>query len=112
MPQITRLAAWSIAALSIASIAAHSQPAGPPAAVLYEGARLISGDGSAAIERSAFVVQNGAFTRIGRQGELTAPPGATRVDLAGKTVMPAIIDTHTHLSQTREGLIDDMRRRA
>jgi imidazolonepropionase-like amidohydrolase len=34
------------------------------------------------------------------------------VNLAGKTVMPAIIDTHTHLSQTREALIDDLRRRA
>jgi imidazolonepropionase-like amidohydrolase len=40
------------------------------------------------------------------------PAGATRVSLAGKTVMPAIIDTHTHLSQTREMLIDDLRRRA
>jgi len=34
------------------------------------------------------------------------------VNLAGKTVMPAIIDTHTHLSQTREMLLDDLRRRA
>src|SRR4029078_12176558 len=28
-----------------------------------------------------------------------------------KTVMPAIIDTHTHLSQTREALTNDLRRR-
>jgi hypothetical protein len=34
------------------------------------------------------------------------------VNLAGKTVMPAIIDTHTHLSRTREMLVDDRRRRA
>jgi imidazolonepropionase-like amidohydrolase len=34
------------------------------------------------------------------------------VSLAGKTVMPAIIDTHTHLSQTREALMQDLRRRA
>ena len=26
--------------------------------------------------------------------------------------MPAIIDTHTHLSQTRDGLLNDLRRRA
>src|SRR5262249_37581500 len=32
--------------------------------------------------------------------------------LAGKTVMPALIDTHTHLSQTREALTNDLRRRA
>ena len=43
---------------------------------------------------------------------MRVPAGATRVNLAGKTVMPAIIDTHTHLSQTREMLVDDLRRRA
>src|SRR5690606_32756018 len=41
-----------------------------------------------------------------------APAGAARVDLAGKTVMPAIIDTHTHPSTTREALVQDLRRRA
>ncbi len=39
-------------------------------------------------------------------------PGAAHVNLAGKTVMPAIIDTHTHLSQTREALVRDLTRRA
>ncbi len=43
---------------------------------------------------------------------MRVPAGATRVNLAGKTVMPAIIDTHTHLSQTREMLLDDLKRRA
>ena len=40
------------------------------------------------------------------------PAGATRVDLTGKTVMPAIIDTHTHVAVTREALIDQLRRKA
>src|SRR4030095_3183539 len=34
-----------------------------------------------------------------------------RVNLAGKTVMPSIIDTHNHLSQTREMLINDLKLR-
>jgi imidazolonepropionase-like amidohydrolase len=40
------------------------------------------------------------------------PAGATIVNLAGKTIMPTLIDTHTHLSQTREGLTQDLKRRA
>jgi imidazolonepropionase-like amidohydrolase len=40
------------------------------------------------------------------------PAGAPRVNLAGKTVMPMLIDTHVHLSPTREMLIRDLRRRA
>ena len=52
------------------------------------------------------------FTQVGRAADVRVPAGATRVNLAGKTVMPAIIDTHNHLSQTREMLIDDLKRRA
>ena len=63
--------------------------------VLYEGARLVSGDG--AIENSAFLVENGAFTRVGKKGEIEAPKGAAKVDLTGKTVIPGLIDTHSHL---------------
>jgi imidazolonepropionase-like amidohydrolase len=65
--------------------------------ILFEGARLIVGDGSAPIENSAFLVENNKFSRIGKKGELRPPAGALRVDLTGKTVMPALIDTHTHL---------------
>ncbi len=65
--------------------------------VVFEGARLITGDGSEPIERSAFVVENGRFTQVGRQGEVDAPAAASRVDLSGKTVIPGLIDLHTHI---------------
>ncbi len=79
---------------------------------VFEGARLIAGDGGAPIENSAFVVDNNRFTQVGRRGRVKAPPGAARVDLTGKTVMPAIIDAHTHLARTREALIDQLQRLA
>ena len=90
-------------------------------AVLYEGARLITGDGSAPIERSAFLVENGRFTRVGRQGDIQPPAGATRIDLAGKTVIPGLIDAHSHIgymkdltsgpqNYTRENILDHMHR--
>src|SRR5690348_11193079 len=78
-----------------------SQLAGqaPPAAraTLFEGARLILGDGQAPIESSAFIVDNGRFSSVGRKGELQLPAGAARVDLTGKTVMPAMVDVHSHM---------------
>jgi imidazolonepropionase-like amidohydrolase len=65
-------------------------------AVVYEGARLITGDGSTPIENSAFVVENNRFTQVGRKGAVTIPAGAAHVDLTGKTVMPGKVDTHGH----------------
>jgi len=79
---------------------------------VFEGARLIAGDGAAPIENSAFIVTNNRFTQVGRRGQLKVPAGATRVDLTGKTVMAAIVDTHTHMPVTRDALIDSLQRKA
>ena len=79
-----------------------------PSATVFEGARLIVGDGSAPIADSAFLVENGRFTAVGRKGQLKAPPGAARVDLTGKTAMPAIVDAHKHLAVTRDALVDQL----
>jgi imidazolonepropionase-like amidohydrolase len=80
----------------------------PAAVTVFEGARLIVGDGSAPLADSAFVVENGRFTAVGRKGQLKVPAGAARVDLTGKTVMPAIIDAHKHLAVTRRELVDQL----
>src|SRR6266511_3368779 len=83
-------------AVFAALIALCAQPRAQSSAVIYEGARVIIGDQSAPIENGAFVVQNGRISAIGRRETVTAPPGATRVDLSGKTVMPAIVNAHAH----------------
>ena len=80
----------------------------PVATTVFEGARLITGDGSAPVEDSAFIVQNGHFTAVGRKGQVRVPKGAARVDLTGKTVMPAIVDAHKHLAVTRDALVDQL----
>src|SRR5438105_4388460 len=77
-----------------ASAAAQSTRA---AAVLYDNARLILGNGNPPIENGSFVVENGRITAIGRKGSVKTAKGAIRVDLAGKTVMPALINVHVHI---------------
>ena len=72
------------------------------AQTLYEGARLITGDG-AVVENSAFLVSGNEISKVGRKGEIPVPSGGTRVDLTGKTVMPALIDAHVHMGY-RKGL--------
>jgi imidazolonepropionase-like amidohydrolase len=78
----------------------------------FEGARLIIGDGSAPIENATLLIDGTRIVRAGPAAAVQVPAGAQRVSLAGKTVMPALIDTHTHLSLTRESLEKDLKRRA
>ena len=79
--------------------------------VVYDGARLIVGNGSV-IENATFTVNDGRVVSAGPSGEISIPTGAGRVNLAGMTVIPAIVDAHTHMSTTRDALIDDLQRRA
>jgi imidazolonepropionase-like amidohydrolase len=79
---------------------------------VFEGARVIIGDGRAPIENATIVVDGARIAQVGRAADVKVPAGAARVSLAGKTVMPAIIDTHVHLSQEREALTQDLRRRS
>ena len=91
----------------------NSQPPAGAGVTAFEGARLIVGNESAPIESATVLVQDGKILQAGASASVQVPDGATRVSLAGKTVMPAIIDTHVHLrSQMRETLLEDLQRRA
>jgi len=69
------------------------------------------GDGRV-IENGTLVVDGARLAQVGSAADVRVPQNATRVNLAGKTVMPTLIDTHTHLSNSREELIKDLTRRA
>jgi imidazolonepropionase-like amidohydrolase len=105
-------------------LAAWIVPYASAQVTIFEGARLIAGDGSV-IENSAFIVESTRFTQVGRRGELRVPAGAARVNLSGKTVMPTKVDLHGHIGfqhdfdgtmakeyYTRENLIDHLQRLA
>jgi imidazolonepropionase-like amidohydrolase len=107
--------AYYIAMVSLAVTVSAQQK------VVYHGGRLIIGDGNAPIENGTFVVQNGHITAIG-QG-IPLPAGAVSVGLAGKTVMPALIDVHVHIgyekytswgaqNYTAENVLDHLQRAA
>ena len=115
------LLAASLLFISACSGQVERQPPQAVGVTVFEGARLITGDGGAPIENSAFIVGNNQFTAIGRRGEVQIPPGAARVDLTGKTVMPTMVDLHGHIGfqnvaegtmskemYTRENLIDHL----
>jgi imidazolonepropionase-like amidohydrolase len=114
---MTKLAHWIFLAAFGSTAYAQSQTA------LYEGARLILGNGGAPIENGAFLVQNGHIREIGNRGSIALPKGAARVDLTGKTVMPTLINVHVHIgyegytswgarNYTPENVLDHLEREA
>ena len=103
------LAALGLLAAACSAPAPEEAPAST--ATVFEGARLIVGDGQT-IENATFVVDDTRFVAVGATGAVEVPEGAARVDLTGMTVMPAIVDAHVHVSTTREALIEDLEMRA
>lgn len=89
--------------LLIVTLACAPAPAPPQVtttATWFEGATLIDGTGGEPIAAAAFLVEDGRFTWVGQEGARRAPEGADRVDLRGKTVIPALIDAHQHIGLT------------
>src|SRR5688572_5792293 len=114
-------AAVLVVGMAAPALPVRSQSRTSSVATLYEGARLIPGDGRQPIPSAALLVENGMITRVGPMGSVTAPRGALRVGLTGKTIMPPLINVHGHLgfqrgltysaeNFTRETIIDDLKR--
>jgi imidazolonepropionase-like amidohydrolase len=116
-----RAVVWIVAlwVLGAAPVAQSPRP------VLFEGARVVTGERRPTLEDAAFVIDGGRITAVGARGTVKAPAGATVVDLRGKTVIPALVDAHSHLgytnvrtgetsaaSYTRDNLLDHLRRYA
>jgi imidazolonepropionase-like amidohydrolase len=110
-----------LTALGLSVLVAAAQ--GRNAALLLENARVIPGDGSPAIDAAALLVDNGRIAAVGTIGSVSAPRGARRIDLSGKTIMPALVDGHVHLgyqvglsfsadNYTRATLVDQLNRYA
>ena len=91
--------------LAITTLSAQSK------VTVFEGARVIVGDGRT-LENATIVVQGDRITQAGAASTIKVPAGAARVSLTGKTVMPAIVDSHVHTSTTEAALVMDLQRRA
>jgi len=109
MHRVNVVAVVTIVVLGV--LAGFAVPAAAQAVTAFEGARLIVGDGRV-IENATLVVDGTKIAQAGKAADVRLPAGAARVNLAGKTVMPMIIDTHVHLSSTRDALVRDLRSRA
>jgi len=64
----------------------------------FTGARLINGTDRAPVDNATIVVRDGKIVAAGAGA--TIPAGAERVSLAGKTVIPGLVNAHGHVGNT------------
>ncbi len=90
-----RLAVAFAVFMTIAPGRSVAQPSGTRA---FTGVRLFDGTG-ATIDNATLVVTNGRVVAAG--AGVAVPAGAERVDLAGRFVMPGLINSHGHVGATK-----------
>jgi imidazolonepropionase-like amidohydrolase len=94
---------WARAAVLLASVAAVVPSAAQTqSAAAFINARIIPVDGPP-VERGTLVVQAGKIAAVGPVATTTVPSGATVVDLAGHTILPGLVDTHSHIGAVSGG---------
>ncbi len=69
----------------------------PTGSVVLRGARIITMKGDAVIAKGDVVVTGNRIVAVGEQGTVTVPAGAKIIDVAGKTIMPGLMDIHAHM---------------
>jgi len=76
---------------------------------LMTAARLLDGTGFAPAERAALLVENGRVVKLGRAADVRAPEGASvdRKDYGDATILPGLVDAHTHLVAPGDGTLGD-----
>src|SRR3954449_11339724 len=66
-------------------------------AIVLDNVRIIDGTGAMPIEHGRVMIEGERVTRVGPADAVAAPANAERVDLAGRTIVPGLIDLHFHI---------------
>jgi imidazolonepropionase-like amidohydrolase len=79
----------------------------PTGSVVLTGARVVTmaNDAGGIIEDGVIVITGNRIAAIGKRGEVSIPAGARTVDVAGKTIIPGMIDAHAHGPQGDDDIV-------
>jgi imidazolonepropionase-like amidohydrolase/Tol biopolymer transport system component len=90
--------------VSLAMDVAADKPTGT---VALTGARIVtmSGPDGGVIDNGVIVIRGDRIVSVGPLAATTIPAGTKTVDMAGKTIIPGLVDAHAHGAQGVDGFV-------
>jgi imidazolonepropionase-like amidohydrolase len=85
------------AASFVASLLVASRPNAQDAVVAFENVSVIPMDRERVLSEQTVLVTGGRITAVGAGGQVTVPPGATRISGRGQFLIPALAEMHAHV---------------
>ena len=79
----------------------------PTGTLAFTGARIVTMKGDEVIEDGTIVVKGNRITEVGPRKSVTVPADAKTIDVAGKTIIPGLVDVHWHGSMASEGFVPE-----
>jgi imidazolonepropionase-like amidohydrolase len=91
---------WTVVAAAVCMLAAWAAAQSAPATrrVVVHAARLLDVRSGRNLRDQAIVIENDRIVSVGPAAQVQAAPGAIRIELGNLTVLPGLIDAHTHLT--------------
>jgi imidazolonepropionase-like amidohydrolase len=104
-------AAIIVVAPVVRAVGQTPQPTAPKKVTVLKAARLLDGQGGTPLANAVVVIEDDRIARVG--AGLPVPAGAEVVDLGSATLLPGLIDCHTHITgQPGENYYVDIFRRS
>jgi imidazolonepropionase-like amidohydrolase len=115
MPKAPRAA--SIASVLVLTLAAGGLLAAPkaekpeaPKRLAIRAGRLLDGTGAPPVRNAVLLIEGDRITAVGP--DVKIPPGVETIDLSKSTVLPGLIDCHTHITSQSGDYLNDLFRRS
>ena len=107
-PALRQIAAVTAVAVAAACSGGPTTPA-EPADIAIVGAQLIDGMGAAPIADSVLLIRGDRVVAAGTRADTGVPAGAEIIDGAGRTVIPGLVDMHSHYFGDRAAIEQQFR---
>ncbi len=90
-----KIIAW-LSLIIVLAVFGFSQEKKEEPIIAFVGATLIDGTGATPVANATVLIQAQKIKAVGSSAKVQVPPGAQKIDVAGKWILPGFIDCHIH----------------